>query len=390
MAPKKVQDVISKDFASCRENDPLSRCLELFEKGKPPALVVLDVKGKYKGVLAQRWITRSGLDPSKAKVENLMRSAPKLAPEDSLSRAAQLMIESEIKQLPVFDKDKLVGFVTDEDIAHAAVIDEWGNMHVNQTMTKKPYVVEEDESVGAVLSLFREHDISHAPVMSKGKLVGMVSVIDFVKHLLKPLERPRRSGFTVEKSKMLGGLVKDIMSSPVVTVTPFTTLRDAEEKMHKSGVHSLVVIEEGKIVGIVTKRDFLEPLAQTEMKERGVNVQFANKEVRIDDIERQHILDDFKSFAERYQKLVEPGTLFVYMKTHGANHRGEQLIHTRLQLRTKTGNFFSSADGYNAEQTFRVGLEHLERQLVKSKEFEETKDFTENYLRRIGWPNSEL
>jgi hypothetical protein len=127
-----------------------------------------------------------------------------------------------------------------------------------------------------------------------------------------------------------------------------------------------------------------------ELKERGVSVQFANKEVRIDDIERQHILDDFKSFAERYRKLVESGTLFVYMKTHGANHRGEQLIHTRLQLRTKAGIFFSSADGYNAEQTFRVGLEHLERQVVKSKEFEETKDFTENYLRRIGWPKSEL
>ena len=31
-------------------------------------------------------------------------------------------------------------------------------------MTKKTFVLEEDESVGTVLSLFREHDISHAPV----------------------------------------------------------------------------------------------------------------------------------------------------------------------------------------------------------------------------------
>jgi len=390
MISKKVGEIFSKKFASVHENDLLSSCIDIFEKQEPAALAVLDNKEKYKGVLALRSIIRSGLDPSKAKVETLMRAAPKLTPQDSVSRAARLMIESEIRQLPVFDGEKLVGFLTDEELIHAAVMDEWGDTMITKMMTEKRYVVEEDETVGGVLSLFREHGVSHAPVVSKGKLVGIVSVIDFVEHLFKPLERPRKSGFTIEKAKALGGPVKDIMSSPVVTVTPGTTLREAEQTMHKNDVHSLVVVAEDKPIGIVTKRDFLEPLAQVEMKETTIDVQFSTRDFQLDEAKKRYIIKDYKSFAQRYQPLLEAGTLFVYMKTHGTNHKGEQLVHTRLQLRTRKGNFFSASDGWNLDQTFHTALERLERQILRSKEFEKDKKHAINYLSRIRFPMSDF
>ena len=42
-----AKDVYSKGYNAVQENDTLSRCLEAFEKGKPPVLAVLDDKGKY-------------------------------------------------------------------------------------------------------------------------------------------------------------------------------------------------------------------------------------------------------------------------------------------------------------------------------------------------------
>ena len=122
-----VKDIFSKDYQSVREEDRLSSCLSLFKKKKPPILVVLDSKGRYKGVLARRWILRSKLDPSKAKVKTLMRPAPKVALADSLSKVAKLMIESGIRQLPVYSKDDLLGFVTDEEVIHGAVMEKWGD-----------------------------------------------------------------------------------------------------------------------------------------------------------------------------------------------------------------------------------------------------------------------
>ena len=46
-----AKDVYSKGYNAVQENDTLSRCIEAFEKGKPPVLAVLDDKGKYLGMI---------------------------------------------------------------------------------------------------------------------------------------------------------------------------------------------------------------------------------------------------------------------------------------------------------------------------------------------------
>ncbi len=55
-----------------------------------------------------------------------MTTAPEVTLGDSLSRVAKLMIGSGVRQLPVFDKGKIVGFITDEAVIHAVVGAEWG------------------------------------------------------------------------------------------------------------------------------------------------------------------------------------------------------------------------------------------------------------------------
>jgi len=152
-----VKNVFTKGFSAVNENDSVSKCLELFKKEMPPVIVVLDDRGKYAGVISRRWVIRSRVDPATTKVKTLMRSAPRVSPEFSLSKAAKLMIESGVRQLPLFEKNKLVGFVTDEDIIHGAVTQEWGNTAIEKIMTKAPQVIDANRSVGAVLSLFREH-----------------------------------------------------------------------------------------------------------------------------------------------------------------------------------------------------------------------------------------
>jgi CBS domain-containing protein len=97
-----VKDAFSKDVVRIRENDMLSRCLALLKEQTLPGLIVVDNKGKYKGVIARRWIVRSRLNPAKTKVKKLMRRAPTVKLHDSLNRAARLMIEGEVRQLPVY------------------------------------------------------------------------------------------------------------------------------------------------------------------------------------------------------------------------------------------------------------------------------------------------
>jgi predicted transcriptional regulator len=91
-----VDNVFKKGFLKVSENDTLSYCIALFKKENPPVLAVLDDKGNYKGVISRKWIIQSSLDASKTKVKTLMKSAPAVTLQDSLSKVAKLMIESEI------------------------------------------------------------------------------------------------------------------------------------------------------------------------------------------------------------------------------------------------------------------------------------------------------
>lgn len=381
-----VGDIFSEKFFSVNQNEPLSKCIELFKKEMPPVLAVLDDKAKYVGVITNRRILRSRLDPATAKVKSLTQQAPKVNADTSLGEAAKLMIESDIRQLPVFEKEKLVGFVTDENIIHGGLNREWGNTTVETIMTKAPHVIDGDRSVGAVLSLFREYGISHVPVMEKGRPVGIISIQDIIEHIFQPQRRQTLGDIVGEKASPLSIPTKGIMTSPLITVQSDVSLREAEKEMHNSNVSCLAVVAKERLVGIITKLDFLEPIAQIGIANRRLMIQFSAKNIEINPDQRDFMIGEFDSFTHKYRDALKPGTLFVYMKTHGTNHKGEQLTHCRLQLRTEKGSFFSSGEGFGVEPTFRVSLDRLERRILRSKELSHEPKYAQDYMRRIGFP----
>jgi len=180
------------------------------------------------------------------------------------------------------------------------------------------------------------------------------------------------------------------MVKPVITVSADTRLKTAEEKMRKFNISSLVVVKKGKPQGIVTKRDFLEPIAQIETTEPRLRVQFSAKDVEIDGMQKEFLLGEFDSFARKFGETLNAGILFVYLKSHGSNYNGKQLIHCRFQLRSTKGSFFSSSEGWDVEQVFRLALHRLEIQILRSKETEYRPELARTYLQRVNFPLAEL
>ncbi|MCL1976631.1 MAG: CBS domain-containing protein [Candidatus Bathyarchaeota archaeon] len=358
----------------------------------PPVLAVLDAKGKYAGVIARRWIVRSRLDPTTTKVKNLMRSAPKISPNHGISKIAKLMIESGIRQLPVFENEKLLGFVTDEDIIHAAVRQDWGKGKVSSVMTRAPYTIDANRSVGAVLNLFREQGFSHVPVMDAGKIVGIISIHDILERIFQPNERQTTGERMGEKVEVFSIPARGIMNSPVITVDADANLRDAEKKMHDYNISCLAATSSDRLVGIITKLDFLEPISQLETTAPRLTIQFGVKDTRITNDQEAFMMDEFDSFTRKYQEAFQLGTLFVYIKTHGTtNMRGTPLVHCRLQFRTVRGTFVSSGEGWGVETTFRTALDRMDRRLLRSKELlAYNPKYAKDYLRKMGLPEEEL
>ena len=141
-------------------------------------------------------------------------------------------------------------------------------------MTREVITIGPGASVEDLAKLLATHRISGVPVTDdQGALVGVVTQSDLVQrsrdldlppalnildlHLF--LETP--SHFHKRLEKLLGDRVKDIMTAPPVTVSPNTSVSEIARLMTVKGVHTLPVVEAGKIVGIVGKLDLIRGLA---------------------------------------------------------------------------------------------------------------------------------
>ena len=147
---------------------------------------------------------------------------------------------------------------------------------VRQIMTPDPVTVAPDASVEDVVRQLREHELPGLPVVdADGRLVGIVTESDLViaddegdLHLphyvelfggfvfLEPLRR-----YESRLRKAAAATARDMMTTDPVTVEADDPVRKAGRLIADSGHNRLPVVEDGRLVGIVTRVDVLGALA---------------------------------------------------------------------------------------------------------------------------------
>lgn len=144
-------------------------------------------------------------------------------------------------------------------------------MRAHQIMTKNVLTVSPVTSLEAAAKTMLTHRISGLPVLNmSGELVGIVSERDFLRRaeIGTQRQRPRwlqllrspgtaASEFVHERGK----LVKDIMTLDPVTVDEQTPLADIVALMEKKHVKRLPVVHERKLVGIITRANLMQAVA---------------------------------------------------------------------------------------------------------------------------------
>ena len=114
-----------------------------------------------------------------------------IAPEASIKRAADWLSAKNIGALVVVTSENAVlGLISEREIVHAfsRYGEAAGSMSVKDIMTYGVTTVSPDDSVNRVMNLMTHHRVRHMPVLRDGKLAGIVSIGDVVKHRLEDLE----------------------------------------------------------------------------------------------------------------------------------------------------------------------------------------------------------
>lgn len=131
-------------------------------------------------------------------------------------------------------------------------------MQVAELMTTKVFTVEPHDLIDRVFFLIHYEKIRHLPVVEKGKLIGIVSDRDLYKAL-----GPKTNSKAVEANKdssqlhVVSQKVVHIMHRGVYTVTPTTLASEAAALMAEHRIGALPVIENDKLVGILSATDIL-------------------------------------------------------------------------------------------------------------------------------------
>ncbi|QNS02753.1 CBS domain-containing protein [Streptomyces xanthii] len=101
-------------------------------------------------------------------------------PDTPLTQAAQLMRDEDIGTVMVTDGGRLLGLITDRDIALRAVADgaDPRVVEVADLCTTDPVCVSPEEETARAVALMRQHSVRRLPVTSGGRPVGMASLGD--------------------------------------------------------------------------------------------------------------------------------------------------------------------------------------------------------------------
>jgi CBS domain-containing protein len=144
------------------------------------------------------------------------------------------------------------------------------------------FFVRPNNSVFDVAKVFSQNNISGAPVVEKGKVVGIVSISDIVKFMnIKLADAGIREpqsltflflnmikmgkdyiGFKKELERISKTEIRHMMSKKVVCISPEANLFEAAKMMEKKDINRLPVVEDGKLVGIIARADLIKALVE--------------------------------------------------------------------------------------------------------------------------------
>lgn len=138
-------------------------------------------------------------------------------------------------------------------------------MRTRDVMTTDVVVAFPDMAAREAARLLADRGFTALPVVdASGALVGVVGEAELLRDRLPEDPRWLVHGEPVEPRHAPADVVAQVMTRSPVTVTPNTDLAEVADLMLEHGVRSLPVVREGRLAGIVTRRDMLRSISRAD------------------------------------------------------------------------------------------------------------------------------
>lgn len=310
----KLIDIIkTKDIIKISPFENLSSALSKLTTSHDAAFVFN--KDKFYGVVNPYYDLIRSSYPGNAKVEHCVFHPPKIRQNYSLPKVIQLLIDSKIHYLPVFnDRDGFMGIISARRILSCYRDSPLFRISINTLLAskKKSLVkVNEEDSLNKALNIFKQTKISKLIVTSAtNKLKGILTYYDVISYLVSPKHSPHQGERKGTKVNFYHMKVKNFAKKYILTLTSDHPLSEALNLILEKKIGSVVIVNsERKPIGIVTTRDLLRFLVRQEQEKQ---VQLISKNLSS---KSRHIVGGFFNyFLHKIKKIPEVAYAKLFVK----------------------------------------------------------------------------
>ena len=131
---------------------------------------------------------------------------------------------------------------------------------VSHIMTADVYTLNHTNNLEDAEKMFHKHKVRHLPVVSGEELIGILSLTDLQRISFVDNFGDGEDMVDTAVYSMLS--IEQVMAAKPVTVSSAATIRDVAEILAHQEFHALPVVDEGKLVGIVTTTDLIKYLLE--------------------------------------------------------------------------------------------------------------------------------
>lgn len=241
-----IRDIMSRETITVTTDDTVLSAARKMSEGNVSCVIVVDNEMVI-GILTDKDVLKgvAGHDREfhRLRVDERMSSPVEVvSPENSVIAAGKIMETRGIKRLPVVEAGHLVGIVTQTDIARG-LISISPLKAVSNIMTTNIATVDAATTIAEAAQLMSAKGISSLIALHRHGVTGIITEKDLLRRVV-----------ALHKDPMQVQVV-DVMSFPMVSISPSYSILSAAKKMEMMHLHRLVVMADNQIYGIVTQTD---------------------------------------------------------------------------------------------------------------------------------------
>ncbi|HZK34115.1 MAG TPA: CBS and ACT domain-containing protein [Bacillota bacterium] len=179
-------------------------------------------------------------------------------------------------------------------------------MFVKNKMTRNPHTISPDYTIPDAHETMMQHGVKRLPVMKNGRLIGIVSKEDI--QSASPSKATSLSvgeiTYLLAKTK-----IKHVMSKTIITISQNALLEEAATLMRDQKVGFLPVVEDGKMVGVITESDIFDSFIELlGFREQGTRL-------TIEAVDEPGIMSNLTSIISKFGANIS--RVAVYRGQHG-------------------------------------------------------------------------